>query len=91
MRSPSCQWRPEEFGLLAEQKEGWGGSTVPNLKCIWGISTREEELFQLWVSVGAGTGEAEFASTFVLVFRNFLSTTAAKVWKSLLRGVVRAK
>lgn len=50
-----------------------------NLKYVWGISTREE-LFQLWVSVDAGTGEAEFArSTFMLVFTKFLSTEAAKV------------
>lgn len=78
--------------MLAEQKEDWGRGTVANFKYVWGISTREEQLFQLWVSVGAGMGEAELArSTFMLVFRKFLSTEAAKVWKSLLGGVVRAK
>lgn len=63
-----------------------------NLKYTWGVSDREEQLFQLWVSVGAGTGGSELArSIFILVFRKFLSTEAAKVCKSLLGGVVRVK
>ena len=67
-------------------------SMVANLKYLRRISTREEQLFQRWVNVGAGTGEAELArSAFVLVFRKFLNTETAKVWKSLSGGVVRAK
>lgn len=63
-----------------------------NLKYILGVSSREEQLFQLWVSLGGGTGKSKLArSTFVPVFRKFLSTETAKVCKSLLGGVVRAK